>query len=624
MVKISNEEKSNQKVFEEAKQQFITGFSSRFTLEHLKELFELEEPNKYRRLNTKRAKAEEELGEDSVKSKIQMKDEDYEVVYPKCLQYIRDNIFRADKGRMFYIISVNDDGNLAPIEYSREEMNDKLKFFPNDINHWFNKIFCKEYRIDCSNTEKKVYIKNGINHLNIFNGYKFDGILINDCIHTQRKNDIEFMWNHLFEVLCSRNTKIFEYLKKWICAMIGGRRKMTTAWYMKGKRGVGKSKFVTLLSNIISQANFFTVKHQNQIMQEFNGHFLAKVLVFVDDVEFTGQNFLSFGETMKTYITEQKLAFRDLFKTATQMNNITSWIVAGNQDVGALKDGNVNERARWVVSDLSPHLKSSDYFDRLVKLAEKDEHFWKAFYLDCVKNYDPKFNEQDEIKLLPITKTKEEQIQKTMPTLARMFKHYLIEEPSQEFFQVMKFSDFYNDYYLEWHKFFNVREKNSIQKHTLFNDLQILPYVSIAQRRINNSPTKNTVLIDKEKLLKDFMKNKYIVESDDIDIPIDENDNINELIKEEHELYEKLKEIEQKKMKYYDSLFKQTSKKTLKKVVKFKPVVIDSDSDVESDSDSSDSESDSSDSSDTDDEVITVKSNSVLSSKSSHFMLEEW
>ena len=66
---------------------------------------------------------------------------------------------------------------------------------------------------------------------------------------------------------------------------------------------------------IISVVNCFTVKHQNQIIGEFNGHFLAKVLGFIDDVEFTGANFLSFGEVMKTYITEEKLAFRDLFKT---------------------------------------------------------------------------------------------------------------------------------------------------------------------------------------------------------------------------------------------------------------------------------------------------------------------
>ena len=581
MVKISASEKQTQKVADEAKQEYITSFSSRFTVEKLKELYKSEESNKYKVIDEKRAKAEKELGENTVKQKIHLKEEDYEIIYPKCLKYIRDNIFRSDKGRMFYIISINDDGNLAPIEYTKEEMSDKLKFFPDEIRNWFEKIFCTEYRIDCDNTEKKVYIKNGINHLNIFNGYKFDGINIDDKIHAKRKDDIEFIWNHLFDVLCSGNKKIYEYIKQWICALIGGRRKMTTSWYMKGKRGVGKSKFVSLLMRIISEKNCFTVKHQNQIMNEFNGHFLAKVLVFIDDVEFTGQNFMSFGETMKTYITEKKIAFRDLFKTASQMTNITSWIIAGNQDVGALKDGNANERSRYVVSDLSPHLKPTHYFDRLVKLTEEDDEFLKAFYLDCIKNYNPNFNEQEEIKKLPITKTKEEQIQKTMPAVARMLKHYVVDEPNPEIFELMKFTDFYNIYFLEWHKQHNTRDKKIIEKHALFNELNTSSYASIKQRRIKDIPTKNTILIEKDKLMKEFIKNKYIVQSDDIDIDFEkytnDNNELEDLDKEERELMQKLKEIETKRLELLNKIFTKpttptTSVKPIKKTKRIIPV----------------------------------------------------
>ena len=380
MVKVSNEQKQNQKVYEEAKQTFITSFSSRFTIEKLKELYKSEESNKLKFILEKK----EQIGEHNVKNNYSLKEEDYDTIYPDCLNYIRENIYRADKGLMFYIISVNNDGNLAPIEYSKEEMNAKLSFFPDDIKTWFTKYYCKEYRIDCNNIEHKVYIKHGINHLNIFNGYRFDGVKMDTSMHDNRKKDIEFMWSHVKGVLCSNNERVFQEIKNWICAMIGGRRKMTTAWYMKGKRGVGKSAIVRLLSKIVSESNCFTVKHQNQLVGEFNGHFLAKVLVFIDDVEFTGANFLSFGEMMKTYITENKIAFRDLFKTAAQMTNITSWIIAGNQDVGALKDGNANERSRYIVSDVSPNLQSSEYFTKLNKLIDEDEEFLKAFYFDCI------------------------------------------------------------------------------------------------------------------------------------------------------------------------------------------------------------------------------------------------
>ncbi|MBS1736271.1 MAG: hypothetical protein JSS98_06625 [Bacteroidetes bacterium] len=532
MVKISTEQKQKEKKYDDAKQDYITSFSSRFTIEKLKDLFKEEEPNKIKFILEKKAYA----GENNVKNNYTLKENDYDEIYPKCLKYIRDNIYRADKGLMFYIISINSEGNLSPIEFTKEEMNAKLNFFPDDLKTWFTKYYCTEYRIDCNNTEHKVYVKHSINHLNIFNGYRYDGLKFNDKIHQKRKQDIEFVWNHVSEVLCSKSERVYQEVKNWICALIGGRRKLTTAWYLKGKRGVGKSVIVRLLMKIISVVNCFTVKHQNQIIGEFNGHFLAKVLGFIDDVEFTGPNFLSFGEVMKTYITEEKIAFRDLFKTASQMSNITSWIIAGNQDVGALKDGNANERSRYIVSDVSPILKSNDYFKRLNKLVDDDEEFLKAFYFDCLLNYNSEYNEQESIKSLPITKTKEEQIQKSMPSIAKMFKYYLAEEPIEEFFNVMKYSEFYNMFYTNWHKNHNNTEKNLIHKHQLFNELQTMNFVSIKQRKIDGVPYKNTIIIDKEKLMAEFVKLKYIVESDDIEIKQKEENVLDQVIKLQDEI----------------------------------------------------------------------------------------
>jgi len=303
--------------------------------------------------------------------------------------------------------------------------------------------------------------------------------------------------------------------------MVGGRQKMTVAIYLKGVNGVGKGGPVRLLGKLVGMQNFVTISDQNLLMSQFNGHLAGNILLFIDDCKLTGNNFMDFGDRMKTLITEPTITVRALYKNAITIDNMTSVIASGNQDIGNLNDVH-NGRIRWLQLDLQGYLESNEYYVRLNNLIDNDPQFLEAMYLYCVRNYDKDFNPQTQIKLIPATKTKIETIQKCMPVIPKMLKHYLIDEPADDLFDTpMKFKDLYFNYYLEWNKVHNLG-KNPIQKQQFYNDVKaITSYITfINQIRVGNDPfpTKNALKINKVVMIDEFIKKHYIVESDEFEV----------------------------------------------------------------------------------------------------------
>ena len=101
-MKQSLEDKKAKETYEEDKHSFITKFSARFDVDQLIQLQESEEQeNKLKWRSNKKLHCEAELGEGSVKEKkIEMKLKDFELIYPKTIKYIKENIFIAEKGKI--------------------------------------------------------------------------------------------------------------------------------------------------------------------------------------------------------------------------------------------------------------------------------------------------------------------------------------------------------------------------------------------------------------------------------------------------------------------------------------------------------------------------------------------
>jgi len=516
----TKQQKKIEKELEEEKQTFISKqkFSIRFSVIELDKLYDSEKQNKLKFLAAKKAEHEDQLGEGKVKS-LSLNRGDYEKCFPKCIQYIKDNIFPSDTSSFFYMVNIDKDGNLKPFECTKDLMYHKLSKFPEELQAWFKHHYLEEYRIDTDISMPRIYVhpKTGIRHLNVFTGYKYDGLEYNEVIHLKRKEDILFLWEHIKNKWCSGNDQVYQEVRKWICKLLIGKKKLKTAIYLKGPKGLGKSIIVELLTNILGGGISCHISKPEQIMKEFNGHLLGKVLAFIDDVEFKGEYFTSFGEAMKTNITEDTISFRCMYQNACDMQNVTTWLVAGNWDVGALGEGIVYRR--WIICDVSLDVPDAEYALKLAHLCAaeyNDEEFWHAFYFDCMKNHDPSYIETLSIKSLPMTKTKQSQIQKTLPIDIRFFKEFI---NSPRLNEPLKKTEIY-ECFSDW--FTKNKDNISLTKRPgIFDFVDTLrthkSFINFKDGREDGMTIKDMIYIDRKAMIRNFRKCGYITDCDEIE-----------------------------------------------------------------------------------------------------------
>jgi hypothetical protein len=531
MVKTSKTQQQTEKDFDDDKVKFVQSFESRFSLEKLINFMSSEEHD-FRQEAINKNKDDEAFNIDSYMKAMKIKSP--EKIFPKAVKYIKENIFPAEKGNITYILNINKEGNVVPMEYNEKEMNKKLDKF-GDLQNWFKRKYISEYRIETDLNQPRIFTKGDMQYLNIFNGYKFGDLKYDEVLHKKRLKDIEFIWNHIKVVLCSSNKPIFAEVQKWIRKLVAAMKKLKTTWYLKGRQGVGKSKIARLIYNILGLSNCFTVKHEKQIVGEFNGHFLGKVFAFIDDVKFTGDNFKYFGESMKTYITENSIAFRDLYKSATEFQNITTFMISGNDDVGCLNED--SKGRRYIISDVLDFVQSEEYFKRLAHLCENDEEFFKAFYFDCLKYHDPNYEETQSIKTLPMTQTKLAQIQKSLPIDVKFFKSVI---DSNDLVKATKKTDLYK-WFNDWAKAENF--KFIPTQYDFITNIRKYPFVTIKSGKIDKMSYKDLIYIDRQLLISTFRKSGFITSADDIEGG-DEMPTTTDLMTRRMELMKQLAELD--------------------------------------------------------------------------------
>ena len=145
---------------------------------------------------------------------------------------------------------------------------------------------------------------------------------------------------------------------------------------------------------------------------------------------------------MKTNITEKTISIRDLHKASIDVPNFVSWIIAGNKDMGCLGE-NARGRSRWVMFNLSTDIATPEYYTYLNDLINEDPEFLNAFWLDCKNKYNPDWNEQLEIKSLPVNETKQINILKSLPHEVK-FLRYILKTQKKEFYdKYYKRKEFY-------------------------------------------------------------------------------------------------------------------------------------------------------------------------------------
>lgn len=391
------------------------GFQNSFSKKKLRQLYEEED------------KKLSEMGlEKQLRKKKEMSKELIEKWFPKTIKYLSDNIFRNLKSEVF-VKTVNPiTKQLIPQQFTPDEFKSIMDSFEPEIKVWWQKHNLDDVQIIWNMDKPQIFNdEEGRTNVNLFTGFRFRPMFDFEIIKGQRKIkqklpktpeeinllneyklDIQFYWNHLNQQWCKNNKQQFNYLKNYICANIGGRRKMTTSPYLKGVQGIGKTIPITCLSEIVGVQNTCNLTNTDSLTGTFNGIMLGKIMVIFSELKMENvKEKTKFYNLVKPWVTDPWLVFRDLYKSALQLsNNITLWFVGNSHCIVMEAD---SEDRRLFVLDLSDEVPNAEYLSKLKGICD-DPEFQHALYLDCCDNYDENWNEQLELKKLPMSDTKKE------------------------------------------------------------------------------------------------------------------------------------------------------------------------------------------------------------------------
>jgi len=494
-------------------------FTVRFNLEKFIEIFAKEEPNKLGVWYKEETEKQKQMG---IKyPKVDMREfdrkENYEIYYPDSVKYLTQNVFLSQQGA-YYVNSVNTDGAIIPTEMPDKSFSKFLAKFPLDMKTYFIKHYAKVYSLCVSPSDPKIFKKGDVDYLNLFQGYKFDGLKRNQLICDGKQTEVRFIWEHIRKMWCNSNQLMFEEVQRWISALIAGRRKMRTAIYLKGQMGIGKGKIVDFLANIIGNLNSLILNTEHAFTGQFNGQLAGKTFVNLNEiVSGSRDDWISLYNRLKPWITDDYMTFRDLYTKPVVLKNLCSFIMTGNHDMFKLESSTGSDR-RFIILDSCDTLENTAYYVKLDEFTANDK-VQEAFYWNCVDNYDPKYNEQQTIKTLPITETKQNMILKTLSTITQYLKSRLEEE---DFFNTPYKKTTLHEDYRSWQRAHPTRSK-PFDLHEFCNELtkEYKDVIQLKQVRIPNEegikvPIKDCFVIDGKKLYETMKKKGYISKFDDI------------------------------------------------------------------------------------------------------------
>jgi hypothetical protein len=144
-----------------------------------------------------------------------------------------------------------------------------------------------------------------------------------------KSGDWSLMKEHIFDVIASRDQKVYKYLINWMADLVqnpGGIRPGVSI-VLRGEQGTGKGCFVTNLGQIVGN-HFLHITNQRQLTGRFNQHLKDALLVFVDEGIWAGNR--EAEGVLKAMITEDVLMIEPKGKNIYTVKNHVRLIFASN------------------------------------------------------------------------------------------------------------------------------------------------------------------------------------------------------------------------------------------------------------------------------------------------------
>lgn len=451
-----------------------------------------------------------------------------------CKKYIKEYFFKVINpvSIYFYDVAMSTFIQLTYIEF-------KTAFITKNISHdiiqdkkvksiklsdWFESVDCDFYYVEFNVKEKRTYTQNNVNYINLFRGLKYSDF-VEDEQTEYIKDGLNMIWNHIKEVICSDEKTVYEYVKNWICHFLNG-RKMSTALYLKGTQGAGKSTLPAFLIDCIGKQNAFKTQSTSCLTNQFNGELQSILLLVLEELHCDKSEWKKMNGALNAIITEKSISFESKGKNAVCLTNNISTIITSNESPIRMNE----KDRRYCMTDISNHKAGNfEYFKNLYSYLN-DETIQKAFYFECKKiANENKFDEREELIKIE-TSAKSETLIKNLHPLYKYIK--------QEY--ILKNKDF-NIFLKDLTKDFNI---NSEMKNDMcgIEISRMLKEINITGKA--STGNKHRYNITHDQILEIYKKHKWMHDMDEFENDQHENININykeqyALLKDENE---KLKE----------------------------------------------------------------------------------
>ena len=373
----------------------------------------------------------------------------------------KQKIFHFD-GSTFILYDRDDAMKLIPSDFSITRM------VANQHTHKFEKVeftlknFLKEtefmsieYTPVIDFSKPRIFAKT-----NNINDFEFTNHYINMCkplnsnltntkptITPQTEEGLKIVYNHILEVLCSKNKVLYEYILNFFCASFNG-RKVRKALVFQSAERTGKGQILNGLLNSILGQRMFKCNSTENILK-YSKPFEGCSLINFDELPHC-DNYKGIQDMLKGLITEPTFICRDMYSSGYEQTNTFNIIISSNQDSINLS---LNNNSRYVVLDISEHrIGDTEYFNHLTKALNNDD-VKRSFYQDMLERFKTldKWNED----IIPQTEARDSKIIEALPTFYKYIKEqYILTETDLN----VKTDEFFIEYRL------HSKDKTSLQK----------------------------------------------------------------------------------------------------------------------------------------------------------------
>lgn len=224
--------------------------------------------------------------------------------------------------------------------------------------------------------------------LNLFTRYEASICQIDNM------DDINKILDHLYIILCNKNTAMYDYMLNWMSYVVQTAKKPGVAILMIGRAGIGKTLFWNwFIDYIIGKNNSFCAATLSQITGSFNSHISNVRVMLINEVKGTGKHD---HDVLKTIITDPYIKLEKKGIDAMQISSSHCLICTSNHREHHFID---EYDRRFCVIECGDALMDSSYFTSLNQILERSSNQFYTFLMNRdIQSFHPPIYPRSEIR----------------------------------------------------------------------------------------------------------------------------------------------------------------------------------------------------------------------------------